>query len=100
TTPDEALLDSAAKGELKTAEGVEKTVRRMLESPKARDGVDEFVAQLLRFDRVLASARERRVLPLCSQELARAMAEESKRFINDLIWNDRNFMEAFTANYS
>jgi hypothetical protein len=100
TTPDEALLESAAKGELKTADGVEKTVRKMLESPKARDGVDEFVAQWLRFDRVLASARERRVYPLFSQELARAMTEESKRFINDLIWNDRNFMEAFTANYS
>jgi hypothetical protein len=100
TTPDEALLDSAAKGDLKTGEGVEKTVRRMLESPRARDGVDEFVAQWLRFDRVLASARERRVYPLFSQELARAMTEESKRFINDLIWNDRNFMEAFTANYS
>jgi hypothetical protein len=100
TTPDEALLDSAANGELRTADGVEKTVRKMLESPKARDGVNEFVAQWLRFDRVMASARERRVYPLFSQELARAMMEESKRFINDLIWNDRNFMEAFTANYS
>ena len=100
TTPDDALLESAAKGELNTADGVEKTVRKMLESPKARDGVDEFVAQWLRFDRVLASARERRVYPLFNQELARAMTEESKRFINDLIWNDRNFMEAFTANYS
>ena len=28
------------------------------------------------------------------------MTEESKRFIDDLIWNDRNFMEVFTANYS
>jgi hypothetical protein len=28
------------------------------------------------------------------------MTEESKRFIGDLIWNDRNFTEAFTANYS
>ena len=100
TTPDDALLDDAANGELKTREGIEKTARRMLESPKARDGVDEFVAQWLRFDRVLASARERRVYPLFSQELARVMTEESKRFINDLIWNDRNFMEAFTANYS
>ena len=64
TTPDDALLDDAANGELKTREGVEKTVRRMLDNPKARDGVDEFVAQWLRFDRVLASARERRVLPV------------------------------------
>jgi len=100
TTPDDALLDDAAHGELATREGVEKTVRRMLQNPKARDGVDEFVAEWLRFDRVLSSARERRVYPLFNQELARTMTEESKRFVNDLIWNDRNFMEAFTANYS
>ena len=28
------------------------------------------------------------------------MTEESRRFVSDLIWNDRNFMEAFTAGYS
>ena len=28
------------------------------------------------------------------------MTEESRRFIGDLVWNDRNFMEAFTAKYS
>jgi len=28
------------------------------------------------------------------------MTEESRRFIADLVWNDRNFMDAFTANYS
>ena len=28
-----------------------------------------------------------------------AMTEEARRFIADLVWNDRNFMDAFTANY-
>ena len=28
------------------------------------------------------------------------MTEEARRFVADLVWNDRNFMEAFTANYS
>ncbi len=28
------------------------------------------------------------------------MTEEARRFIGDLVWNNRNFMEAFTANYS
>jgi hypothetical protein len=100
TTPDEELLNSAERGELKTSDGLEKMVRRMMDNPKARDGVGEFVSQWLRFDRVMASARERRVYPLFSQELARAMTEESKRFIGDLIWNDRNFMQVFTAKYS
>jgi hypothetical protein len=100
TTPDEALLESAASGELNTPEGVERVARRMLDNPKARDGVDEFAAQWLRLDRVMTASRERRLYPLFNPELARAMTEESKRFIGHLVWNDRNFMEVFTAGYS
>ena len=100
STPDEALLESAANGELNSPAGVERVVRRMLDNPKARDGVDEFVAQWLRFDRVIAASRERRLFPLFSAELARSMVEESRRFLSDLVWNDRNFMEAFTANHT
>lgn len=100
TTPDEALLDAAAAGKLDTSQAVEAASRQMMENPKARDGMGEFVAQWLRFDRVMTSSRERRLYPLFSQDLARSMTEESKRFVSHLIWDDRNFMEAFTANYS
>ena len=100
TTPDEALLASAAAGELNTPAGVERVARRMLDNPKARDGVNEFAAQWLRFDRVIAASRERRLYPLFNAELARSMTEESRRFIGDLVWSDRNFMEAFVAGYS
>ncbi len=100
TAPNDALLDSAAKGELNSGEGVERAIRRMFADPRAKDGVDEFVSQWLRFDRVTSASRERRLYPLFSRELAKAMTEESKRFIGDLVWNDRNFMQAFTANYS
>ena len=27
------------------------------------------------------------------------MTEEARTFVGDLVWNDRNFMELFTANY-
>jgi len=100
TTPDEALLESAANGDLNTREAIERVARRMLDSPKARDGLDEFAGQWLRLDRVMTASRERRLYPLFNPELARAMTEESKRFIGDLVWNDRNFMEIFTAGYS
>ena len=100
TTPDEGLLDGAARGELDTPEGVERTARRMLDSPKAKGGLDEFVSQWLRFDRVLNAARERRYYPLFNRELATAMTEEARRFVGDLVWNDRNFMQVFTASYS
>ena len=100
TSPDEALLDSAAQGELDTPAGIERVTRRMLDNPKAREGLDEFVSQWLRFDRVLTASRERRYYPLFNRELAAAMTEESRRFLGDLVWSDRNFMQAFSAGYS
>lgn len=100
STPDPLLLDSAANGELNTPDGIRKAARRLLDSPRAREGVDEFVSQWLRFDRVMTASRERRLFPLFSRELATGMTEESRRFLGDLVWNDRNFMDAFTANYS
>ncbi len=100
TTPDDALLDSASRGQLDTPEGIERTVRRMLDDPRAKDGVDEFVSEWLRFDRVMTASRERRLYPLFNRELAKAMTEETRRFIGDLVWNDRNFMQVFTAKYS
>ncbi len=100
TMPDEALLASAGRGELETPEGVERAARRMLDDPKARDGVDEFVSEWLRFDRVMTASRERRLFPLFSRELARSMTEEARRFVGDLVWSSRNFLDLFTANYS
>jgi len=95
--PDEALLRGAASGELDSAEGLEQAARRMLASPRARDAVDEFLAQWLRFDLLLQQHKERRIFPQFNRELALAMIEETRRFVADIVWNDRNFMELFTA---
>ncbi len=100
TMPDDALLRRAAEGELDTPEGVERSARRMLADRRAKEALDEFVAQWLRFDRALASARERRSFPMFSRELVTSMLEEAKRFVGDLVWNDRNFMDVFRASHS
>jgi hypothetical protein len=71
----------------------------MLADARARAALDEFVAQWLRFDRALASARERRSFPMFSRELVASMLEEARRFVGDLVWNDRNFMDVFRAGY-
>ena len=35
-----------------------------------------------------------------SRDLAKSMTEEARRFVGDLVWNDRSFMDVFTAKYS
>jgi len=99
TAPDADLMAAAAQGELATPSGVEKAARRMLDDPRAHQALDEFVSEWLRFDRILTSSRDRRRYAKFSRETAIAMTEEARQFIADLVWTDRNFMDAFTADY-
>ncbi len=100
TMPDEALMHSAETGELNTPEGLEKVARRMLGDPRAHSAVDEFIAEWLRFDRVNGMVKDRRLFPLFTPELALAMAEETRRLAADLVWNNRDFMQLFSADYT
>lgn len=98
--PDTTLFESAARGELASAQGIEKAARRMLENARARQAMDEFVAQWLRFDRLLTASKDRRRFPMFNRESAFAMTEEARSFIADLVWNERDFTQVFTADYS
>jgi Protein of unknown function (DUF1592)/Protein of unknown function (DUF1588)/Protein of unknown function (DUF1587)/Protein of unknown function (DUF1595)/Protein of unknown function (DUF1585) len=99
TMPDAALAAAAARGDLSTRDGVEKIARRMLSDPRARESLNEFTSQWLRFDRLLTASKDRRKFPLFTRETAIAMTEEARTFVNDLVWNDHDFMTLFTANY-
>ena len=100
TMPDAALLESAARGELSTPLGVEKSARRMLADARARQALDEFVSQWLRFDRVLNASKDRRRFPKFNREVAISMSEEARQLVSYLVWEDRNFMELFIADYA
>ena len=100
TMPNDWLFDQAGAGELNKPEQVEKAARRMLDDPRAVRSFDEFLAQWLRFDRVLHTIRDRRLYRNFSPELAASMTEETKRLFRHLVWGDRNFMEFFTADYA
>jgi hypothetical protein len=100
TMPDEKLLSAAEKGELATVEQVEATARKMLDDPRAKGSMEEFLAQWLRFDRALSSIRDRRLFRGFSTELAAAMTEETRQLFNHLVWEDGDFREFFTADYT
>jgi len=100
TTPDRALLDAAAKGELRTPQAMEKTARRMLDNPLARESFSEFFNQWLRLDRAVNAVKDRRQFPEFTPELAASSIEETRRLLERVIFEDRNFMEIFTADYS
>jgi len=100
TMPDEALFEAAAKGELSTPAGRERAARRLIENvPKGRQALDQFFEEWLRFDRVVNAVKSGRYREF-TPELALAMAEETRTMLHHLVWNDRNFMESLTADYS
>ncbi len=98
--PDRTLFVGAESGALSTPGGVERAARRMLDDPRARQALDEFVAQWMRFDRLLTASKDRRRFPNFNREVAVAMTEETRTFIAEMVWNDRDFMNIFTADYS
>lgn len=100
TMPSDETFQAAARGEYSTPQQVEAAARRMLEDPRARTSLDEFLAQWLRFDTVLAATRDRRRFSDYSSETAGAMVEETRRLFDHLVWDDKNFMEFFTADYT
>src|SRR5688572_15320608 len=100
TMPDAALFEAAAKGELSTVAGRERTARRLLANvPKGRDALDQFFEEWLRFDRVVNAVKSNRYQAF-TPELAIAMAEETRTLLHHLVANDLNFMDALTADYS
>ena len=100
TMPDEDLLRAAEAGELASEEAIRKTARRMMDNPQAKRSFEGFLAQWMRFDRVLGSARNVRRYPDFGPSLLAAMTEETKHLFNHVVWNDRNFMEMFNADYT
>jgi hypothetical protein len=100
TMPDAALFEAAAKGELRTPAGRERSARRLLENTaKSREALDQFFEEWLRFDRVVNAVKSNRYREF-TPELALAMAEETRTLLHHLVSDDRNFMEALTADYS
>lgn len=97
--PDAELFKEAARGDLSTPQGVEKTTRRLLADPRAKEALREYVSQWLRFDRLLSATKDRRKFPMYQATTARAATEEAQAFVGDLVWNDGNFMDFYTAKY-
>ena len=100
TMPSEAMLNTAEEGGFSTVEQIDAQARRMLEDPRAKRSMEQFLGQWLRFDRVLTATRDRRRYRQFNSEVAAAMLEETRQLFNHLVWDDKNFMEFFTADYT
>ena len=100
TLPGQDLVSAAAQGRLGSRSAVEHEARRLLESTAARETFDGFLAQWMRFDRLLSSVKDRNRFRNYDQQVAESMTEESRLLFNHLVWSDIDFREFLDADYT
>jgi hypothetical protein len=99
--PDDALLDAAAAGQLATKEQVAAQASRMLADPRARGGVYRFYEQWLGLELLTTTTKDAATYPSFDDNLRNAMLEETRRFVDYVIWQDGGKLSTLlTAPYS
>lgn len=86
STPDDALLDAAARGALDTTDGLAAEARRMLADPRARQALARFFAEHLKLDRLDGITKDAATFPQMSTTLPRAMRQELERIIDFVVF--------------
>jgi hypothetical protein len=101
SVPDDALLDAAQGGALSTREQVAEQARRMLGDERARPAINAFYEQWLGLPLLDAVVKDAEYFPDWSDAVRDAMREETKRFIDHVLWeDDARLSTLFTAPYS
>lgn len=95
TTPDDALLDAAAAGELEDAPGIAAQVDRLFASPRARTGVIQLFVDMYDLDALLSLQKDAALLPAFTPTVGPAMREELVRVIDDTVLEQRDYRRLF-----
>ncbi|MDP3275023.1 MAG: DUF1592 domain-containing protein [Deltaproteobacteria bacterium] len=85
STPDEALLDAASRGELLSADSVRAQARRMLSDPRAHQALLGFFREHFKLDRIAPQTRDAMAYPLWSPALVRSMVREFEQIVDDTV---------------
>jgi hypothetical protein len=100
STPDNTLLDLAARGRLKDPKVLEEQVRRMLADPKAEALTTNFAGQWLQL-RNLKNARPNSFdFPDFDDNLRQAFRRETELFFQSIVREDRDVVDLLTADYT
>ncbi len=98
--PDDELLTLAASGELSDPHAIKSQIDRMLDDPKSRRFVKDFVGQAFRLYELHATSPDPRLYPEYDSRLARAMAEETELFLAELVENDHGVRNLIKADFT
>ncbi|MEO7521013.1 MAG: DUF1592 domain-containing protein [Gemmatimonas sp.] len=100
TIPDARLLALASHQQLSNRTTFNAEVKRMLADPRAEALSTRFAAQWLRLQDLEKVHPDAFLFPDFDLQLANAMQRETELLFNDIVRNDRNILDLFTANYT
>jgi mono/diheme cytochrome c family protein len=98
--PDEELLTTAVRGQLRNAAVLEQQVRRMLRDPRSRALVDNFGTQWLGLRKADTFLPDPNVFPEFDENLRDGLRQEASLFIASQFEADRSIVDLLRANYS
>jgi hypothetical protein len=98
--PDEELFRLASSGSLRKDDTLEKQVRRMLADPKARALTDNFAGQWLQLRSLRTATPDPKLFPTFNDNLRRAMIEETERFFEAVVKEDRSILDFIDADFT
>jgi hypothetical protein len=98
--PDEDLLDTATRGQLKDPKILEQQVRRMLRDPRSKRLVDHFATRWLELNKISGLVPDTELYSEFDENLRDAITQETRTFLENQLREDRGVMEMVTANYS
>jgi len=93
STPDAALLDAAADGELHTREQIERQARRMLEDPRAKNAVYQFHRQWLHLDDLDSTAKDAETFPRFDPSMTDDWKASIRQFVTDAYFGTTSTVE-------
>ena len=98
--PDDALRLAAARGELRSAEGFERQVTRMLADPRSQSLVNNFAAQWLHLRNLDAIRPNMRLFPDFDENLRQSFRKETELLLESVIREDRSILDLLRADYT
>ncbi len=97
SVPDSALLGLAQAGGLLAKPTVAEQVERMLQDPRAKKPIRSFFDDWLELAKIENVTRDAMAYPAVTQPLLVDLAEESRRYVDRVFWEDNDFRKLFVS---
>ena len=99
SVPDDALLAAAAAGELRTTAQIEAQAWRMMDDPRARRGMANFLYQWADVRELATASKDPGLYPEFDPQMVESMMTELAFFLDRVVWEqDGSIVELLTSN--